>query len=154
MSEHPSPIPPRALKAAGLLIVMSLALAAFGRFTGIGKLEAPDADVVRAVDLRFNDANDGGIVVMHADGRHLTTLAPRTNGFIRGVMRSLVRARRLDRVESDPPFRLTLWSDSRLTIADPATGQSVDVTGFGRDNRAAFAHLLATNATLTTGGTH
>ena len=149
MSE-PSPIPPGALMAAGALIAVTLILAAVGRVTGIGTLRTPDADVVRTIELRFLDSEDGGVTVLHADDeRVLARLAPGTNGFIRGVMRSLVRARRIDHIEADPPFRLTLWSDHRLTLSDPATGQSLDLSGFGQDNRAAFAKLLAVNAAQT-----
>ena len=148
MSAEPSPIPPRVLAAAGALLAVSLVLTAVSRYTGIGRLETPKASAVRTIDVRFSDTSEGGIIVTHADGRTLATLAAGTNGFIRGVVRSLVRVRRLDRVKVDPPFRLTQWSDHRLTIDDPATGESVELTGFGRDNRAAFARLLAGNATL------
>lgn len=151
MSEESSPIPPKVLIAAGLLLAVTMALVAFGRITGIGKLKTPVADAVRSVEIRFHDTPDGGISVTYGDGRPLTELAAGTNGFIRGVMRSLARARRLDRIEVDPPFRLTLWSDHRLTIEDPATSQSLDLSGFGQDNLTAFARLLATNATKTPG---
>ncbi len=153
MSEQPAPIPRPVLLATGALLLSTLVLAGVARYTGVGRVGTPDASAVRTVALRFADADDGGVVIRRADdGKQIAKLAPGTNGFIRGVMRSLVRARRLDRVKADPPFQLTQWSDHRLTINDPATGQSVDVTGFGRDNRAAFARLLAVNATMSWGG--
>ncbi len=152
MSEQPAPIPPQVLAAAGLLLVASLVAAGVGRVTGVGRQAIPEAAVVRTMELRFGDAPDGGVIVTGANGEPVTQLDPGTNGFIRGVMRSLVRSRRLDRVQDDPPFRLTLWADNRLTIGDPATGESIELTGFGRDNRAAFARLLATNSTLAAGG--
>ena len=153
MSEEMSPIPRPVLIATGALLASSLVLAGVGSYTGIGRVGTPDADPVRSVALRFTDADDGGVIVRRADDDvQIAKLAPGTNGFIRGVMRSLVRARRLDRIQTDPPFQLTQWSDHRLTIEDPATGESVDVTGFGQDNRAAFARLLAVNATMRTGG--
>ena len=151
MSEQLPPIPRPALIGAGVVIAASLAFAAVGRLTGIGKLDNPTAAAVRTLDVRFSDLNNGGIAVRHADGRPLTNLAPGTNGFIRGVVRSLARTRRLGKTQDDPPFRLTQWSDHRLTIDDPATGQSIELTGFGRDNRAAFARLLVTNATMAEG---
>ena len=154
MSEQPSPIPPKVLIATGLLLTATLVLTAVSRITGVGRLKTPDADVVRTTEVRFRDAPNGAVIVTHGDGRPLTELAPGTNGFIRGVVRSLARARRLDRIKEDPAFRITLWSDHRLTLSDPATQQSIDVTGFGRDNRAAFARLLATNATHAVGGQH
>ncbi len=148
MSEELAPIPRKVLIAAGLLIASTFVIAGIGRYTQLGASRRPAATVVRSVDLRFLDAEDGGVEVTYADGRPLTRLEPGTNGFIRGVLRSLARARRHQRVEVDPPFRLALWSDHRITIDDPATGRSVDVSGFGRDNSGAFARLLAANATL------
>lgn len=155
-SEH---IPPQALIAAGLLVTFSLSLAAIGRFTGIGTLDTPQAEPVRTLELRFDDAQDGGVLVLHADRTLLTKLAPGTNGFTRGVVRSLVRHRRMGKIKADPPFKLVLWSDHRLTLTDPATTQSIDLSGFGRDNVRAFARLLdgsvsqasASNSTMTQG---
>ena len=151
MSEPASPIPPQALIAAGLLIGAALLYAGFGRQAGLGQAPPSGASAVRSVELRFHDAQDGGVVISDQHGREVERLAPQTNGFIRGVVRSLVRARRQDRVEADPPFRLTQWSDHRLTLEDPATGQSIDISGFGKDNRGAFARLLASGATLAVG---
>lgn len=152
MSDHSSPIPQPVLIAAGAMLALTLALVALSRTTGVGQLADPGGEPVRAIDLRFQDDADGGVTVLRASDGHPITHLPRgSNGFIRGVLRSLTRIRRLDRVADDPPFRLTLWSDTRLTLSDPATAQSIDLTGFGKDNRAAFARLLARNSTLAEG---
>ncbi|MEL7372228.1 MAG: photosynthetic complex assembly protein PuhC, partial [Myxococcota bacterium] len=143
-AEH---IPPKALAAAGLLIVFSLVTAAIGSFTGLGKLETPRTEAVRTLELRFDDAKDGGVLVLRTDRSVITKLAPGTNGFTRGVVRSLVRHRRMGRVDADPPFQLVLWADHRLTLTDPATAQTIDLSGFGRDNVQAFARLLDDKAT-------
>ena len=151
MSDADTPIPPKVLAATGILLAVIMILAIVGRFTGIGQSKLPTGEVVRTMQLRFADANDGAVIVTRPDGQSVARLEPGSNGFVRGVVRSLVRARRLDRIEADPPFRLTQWSSRRLTIDDPATGLSIDVTGFGRDNHAAFARLLAANATMAAG---
>jgi putative photosynthetic complex assembly protein len=40
------------------------------------------------------------------------------------------------------PFTLTRWENGGLTLADPVTGRSVEVSSFGPDNRAVYANLL------------
>jgi putative photosynthetic complex assembly protein len=52
------------------------------------------------------------------------------------------RERRLRRLFADPPFVLSSHADGRLTLADPATGRSVNLEAFGPDNAGAFARLL------------
>jgi putative photosynthetic complex assembly protein len=42
----------------------------------------------------------------------------------------------------DTPFRLTDWTDGRLTLEDRSTGRSVELRAFGATNAAAFARLL------------
>ncbi len=46
------------------------------------------------------------------------------------------------RVGEDAPVTLARHQNGRLTITDPATGWSVELTAFGSDNEAAFAALL------------
>ena len=69
-------------------------------------------------------------------------LPPGTNGFIRGVLRGLARDRKLQRIGTEPPFRLTRWVDGRLSLDDPATGRRIELGAFGPTNAAAFAGLL------------
>ena len=76
------------------------------------------------------------------DDRLVDVLAPGTNGFVRGVLRGLVRERRADRVGPQPPFRLTRWADGRLSLDDPSTGRHVDLEVFGPTNSGAFAQIL------------
>jgi putative photosynthetic complex assembly protein len=70
------------------------------------------------------------------------TLQPGTNGFVRGVLRGLVRERRAERIGPAPPFRLTRWADGRLSLDDPSTGRHVDIEVFGPTNAGAFADIL------------
>jgi putative photosynthetic complex assembly protein len=49
----------------------------------------------------------------------------------------------LDAVGPDLPFRLTHWSDGRLTLEDAATGRRIELESFGPTNMQAFASLLA-----------
>jgi putative photosynthetic complex assembly protein len=45
-------------------------------------------------------------------------------------------------VGQDAPVTLARHENGRLTLTDPATGWSVELTAFGSDNEAAFAALL------------
>ena len=94
-------------------------------------------------DLRFDDRADGGVVITEwPAGDVVAVLPPGTNGFVRGVMRGLARDRRAREIGSEPPFRLTHWSDGRLTLDDPSTGRRIDLDAFGPTNTAVFARLM------------
>jgi putative photosynthetic complex assembly protein len=99
--------------------------------------------VVESHDLRFEDRADGAVLVYDSgDGSLAYTIEPGTNGFVRGVLRGLVRDRRADHIGSTPPFRLTRWANGRLSLDDPSTGRHVDLEVFGPTNAAAFADIL------------
>jgi putative photosynthetic complex assembly protein len=93
-------------------------------------------------DLRFDDRADGAVTVRDSTGTVIAVLPPGGDGFIRGALRGLSRERRQVEAERDTPFRLTDWTDGRLTLEDRATGRSVDLRAFGATNAAAFARLL------------
>jgi putative photosynthetic complex assembly protein len=135
--------PRTALYGAGALIGLSLLATGFARMTGIGTMAAPVANVVQSRELRFEDRSDGGVTVYDGEtGRLVDILAPGTNGFVRGVLRGFARERRREDVGSEPPFLLTRWSDSRLSIEDVATHERIELVAFGPTNFAAFARLL------------
>ena len=76
---------------------------------------------VQSRTLHFADRNDGAVEVTDADRHIVAVLPPGTNGFARGVMRGLARARKLEDVGQEPPFVLTRWADGRLSLDDPST---------------------------------
>jgi putative photosynthetic complex assembly protein len=135
--------PRGALAGAGALILLTLCGVGFARFTGIGITRAPTAEVMQSRDLQFRDRADGAVVIYQAGSdRIVDVLAPGTNGFVRGVMRGLARQRRREDLGAAPPFRLTRWSDGRLSIEDVATHVRIELIAFGPTNEAAFARLL------------
>lgn len=151
MSESPANVPfPRGpLIAAALLISFTIAAAAIGRITGIGKTTEPDAATVTERSLRYEDRPDGSIVVL--DGRDeslITILAPGTNGFMRGTLRGLARERKSRGIGAEQPFELIARADGRLTLIDPATDRRIDLESFGPTNAAAFAQLLNYSGTV------
>jgi len=143
MSEKP--FPRGVLLAASLLLGFSMLSAGAARLTGVGTTAAPDSAPVESRALRFEDRADGGVVVLLNDAgahREIDVLAPGTNGFVRSVLRGLVRERRARGIGSGPDFRLTRHADGRLSLQDPSTGRTVDLDAFGPTNVAAFGRLL------------
>ncbi len=146
-----SPTLPRAplLAMAGLVAASVLAVAAV-RLTGIGVVHTPDAPSVQVRELRFEDRPDGGIAVLDAaHNQPVQTVAPGTNGFLRGTMRGLARERRRQGAGADIPFRLVGHADGALTLEDPATGRRVDLRSFGPTNAAVFAQIMASPSDTT-----
>jgi putative photosynthetic complex assembly protein len=141
------PTPPRAfprlpLFSAAALIAVTLAAIVAGRIVGPGPEADPGQPVV-ARELRFVDRADGGVAVHDArDGRVVATLEPGQDGFIRATMRGLARERRAEQAGQEAPFRLAAWPDGRLSLADLATGRSIDINAFGISQVQAFARLL------------
>jgi len=126
-----------------MLVALSLALVGAARLTGYEPAKPPPSAAIETRELRFEDRTDGAVLVYAIeDDRLIDILQPGTNGFVRGVLRGLVRARRADHIGAEPPFRLTRWADGRLSLDDPATGRHVDLEVFGPTNAGAFAEIL------------
>ena len=144
MSEavHIRPFPRGALIAAAGLVGLTIVAAGAGRLSGIGVTRMPAAAPVQSRALHFADRQDGAVQVTDTEGRIVEVLPPGTNGFARGVMRGLARARKLEEVGQEPPFVLTQWADGRLSLEDPSTKQHINLEAFGAVNSAVFARLL------------
>ena len=146
MSDPPSrnPILPReALIAAAALILFALVAVSAARISGVSTSQVAYSPVVRALDLRFDDRADGAVLVHSAQtGASIAELAPASNGFVRGVLRSLVRERRARGLGDDRAFQLARHADGRLTLEDLATGRVIELNSFGPDNEGAFAALM------------
>ncbi len=130
------------LIAAGLLV--GCTLIAVG-VTQLMKSDPGDngARSVTVKVLRFKDEPNGAIgIYTEPGGTRVETVAPGTNGFLRGTLRALARERRLNGIGDEPPFRLVAREDGSLTLDDPATGRSINLNAFGPANSGVFASLL------------
>ena len=126
------------------MVAAVLVSVSFVRLTGIGVIRVQDAPTVSVREFRFEDRADGSIAVLDpASGRVVETVAPGSNGFLRGTMRGLARERKRQGVSPELPFRMLGRADGRLTLEDPGTGRRVDLGSFGPSNAAAFAQLMA-----------
>ena len=138
------PFPRTPLIAAILLVVASLVVVGGSRAGLLGSpadRASAEATATATADLRFQDQDDGGVIVTAVGGR-TQVIPPATGGFVRGVVRGMVRDRKSRGIGQEPVFRLTEWSDGRLTLEDTATRRSFNLNAFGPDNRQAFETML------------
>lgn len=137
----------------GGMVAISLALTASVQL-GIFQRQSVPAEVRAAAGiktaemrtLRFFDEPDGTVRVEDgASGEVLSNFRQGEGGFIRATVRNLVHQRRIRNLGPEVPFTLTRWENDNLTLADPVTGRSIEVSSFGPDNRAVYADMLPSN---------
>jgi putative photosynthetic complex assembly protein len=137
----PEVIPRRAVLGAFAVLGLTLAGVATVRLSG-APIREPDARTVAKRDLRFADRPDGAIAVIDAvSGATLDTVHGE-QGFLRGTLRGLVRERRRRGLSNADPLQLIARADGRLTLADPRTGERIDLESFGPSNVAIYARWL------------
>jgi putative photosynthetic complex assembly protein len=134
----------------GGIVVISVALTA-GVTLGVFERQSVPAEARAAAgvkpvaerSLQFFDEDDGTVRVEDgATAEVLARFGQGEGGFIRASVRSLVHQRRIRGEGSEVPFQLTQWDTGGMTLNDPVSGRSVEVSSFGPDNRAVFANLL------------
>lgn len=148
---HAEPFPKAMLILAGALVGGTLLMTATIHLTGTPPQSSPTLEraaakvaAIRSRDLSFADQPDGSlrIVDVSTGGTAGIVEAGSTSGFIRGMMRGLMRNRQQRGVGASPPFRLTLWANGQISITDTTSGYVTDLSGFGDTNRAAVGALL------------
>ena len=129
------------LLAIGALLLVVIVGVAGVRLSG-EVIRAPDAEAVATRSLRFEDRPDGSVAVLDARSGQQVDAIEGEAGFLRGALRALARERRKQGLGAGPAFELIARADGRLTLADPATGERIDLESFGPTNAGAFARLL------------
>ena len=127
------------------MICAAMAITVYARVTDRPLVSTPPVSPVKAEVMLIleADAASGAATVYRADGSLLVDLTPEQGGFIAGVERVIARERIKHRIADGGPVVLYAYENGRMAIQDPATGWSADLMGFGADNAAAFARLLA-----------
>ena len=140
---QPGGVPRRVLLGAGALVVFALGAALFGRASGLGDVRMTQTDAYQVLQLSFLDRNDGGVAIRDATtGALLYTIAPGTNGFVRGALRGFAQERLRDGIGPSTPFTLTRWFDGTLSLQDKAIGRRIDLDAFGHTQAEVFAKLF------------
>jgi putative photosynthetic complex assembly protein len=127
------------------MICAAMAITVYARVTDRPLVSTPPVSPVKAEAALVLEANatSGAARVYLADGTLLANLTPEEGGFIAGVERVIARERTKNRITDGGPVVLQAYENGRMAVTDPATGWSADLMGFGADNAAAFARLLA-----------
>jgi len=136
---------PRMMVRAMLVLVLSvLAIVSYARFTDAPLVSTPPQSPVVLERQFFLSGDMGGrATVLDANGSVIAKLSPEEGGFIAGVERVINRERIKHDVARTGPVIVRQHENGRLSIHDPSTGWRADLMGFGADNAAAFAKLLA-----------
>ncbi len=140
------PFPTLPLYGALGLVVFAVFIVGVSKFSERDPTVREKAEPRQTRDLQFVDLPDGAIEIKDAaTGSAIDVVPPGQNGFMRVTMRSLARQRRLQNIGSEPPFRLTAWSDGTVSLEDPSTGKRVNLRAFGEDNARSIAYLMSAN---------
>lgn len=141
---HDPTVPKSLLFAAGGMILLTFAMIGWSQMTREETVSAVPVDnVVASRMLRFVDQPDGSVTVLSDPrGDKVGELEKGEDNFVRGVLRGLVRERRLRSIGDDMPFHLVLHGNNTLSLIDPATGTQIELRAFGVTNVQAFARFL------------
>jgi putative photosynthetic complex assembly protein len=134
----------RAVMAAIVLIIATVILVAITQIAGWGDEYTPETPVIATADLLFEDEADGVVAVIDANtGARLIEYGENEGVFVRGVMRSVARQRRMRGEGRESPVRLTHHSDGKLWLTDDVSGAQFYLGAFGPNNTEAFFEILA-----------
>jgi putative photosynthetic complex assembly protein len=95
--------------------------------------------------LKFEDRDDGGVTVIDAQINQVVDVVQGEAGFIRGILRTIARERRIRGLSGDEPVYLKSFNDGRLVLVDPLTNTSLELESFGSTNVKSFRAFLKNN---------
>ncbi len=119
----------------------------FGAVVGLllltpGRPDDP-ATVLQSRTLHVTTAADGTVDLTDTRTGALAGHIPgEGDSFIRGVLHSTERMRKMHDIDQNAPYRLVAMSNGRLVLEDLGSGLQVDLEAFGQGNAGAFADLL------------
>lgn len=143
MAQHPARRPhPAALAAAGMVVaaLLAVSMARIGGYSPVQSLGT--SEVAQSRLLRFESDAQGVAVIDAATGTLITHTS--AEGFIPGVLRGLNRMRQTEQASAADAYRLEHRSNGQLLLVDTASGVSLDLAAYGRDNAATFLRFLPT----------
>ena len=143
MTQHPvrSLRPnPAALAAAGMVVaaLLAVSVARIGGYSPAQTLGTAQVEQSRL--LRFESDAQGVAVIDATTGAVITHTS--AEGFIPGVLRGLNRMRLTEQAKASDAYRLERLSNGQLMLVDTASGVSLDLAAYGRDNAESFLRFL------------
>lgn len=125
------------------LMAATLALVSFARITDQPLRGVPAASaIVKEMPISLIGSRSGQVTVEDANGIEIAASARDNAGFIDVIWNSIARERKVQGVTDNQALRLVRRENGHTAIIDPATGWSIELIGYGKDNVAAFARLL------------
>jgi putative photosynthetic complex assembly protein len=95
--------------------------------------------------LKFEDQEDGGVTVIDANTNQVIDVVQGEAGFVRGVLRTIARERRIRGISKNEPLYLISFADGRLILQDTKTNTNIDLESFGSNNVQSFRVFLKNN---------
>jgi len=92
--------------------------------------------------LKFEDLQDGGVAVIDTSLNQVIHVVTGEAGFVRGILRTIARERRIRGIGKDEPVRLMSFKDGRLVLHDPLTNTQIELESFGSMNVESFRVFL------------
>jgi putative photosynthetic complex assembly protein len=120
--------------------ISTLVLVGVARWSG-AKVDQFDSPITSSRALRFEDTPSGAVAVLDANTGSEIARFEGEQGFVRGVLRAIARARKSRAVDRHTPLLLQGHVDGSLTLDDAATGERIHLESFGPTQRASFAAL-------------
>ncbi len=137
-------VPVAMVRALFALVLLVLAMVSYSVLSGRPLESTPPVSPVKREALFYLGSDmSGAVTVLDANGTLVADLSPDDGGFISGVHRVILFERRKVGHAPDGPVLVQAYENGRMAILDPTTGWRADLMGFGADNAAAFAKLLA-----------
>ena len=134
-------IPRRLVVALFSMALAAVLLAAFAVLTDRPLEGQPQLAPIVTERLLVIEGNGTSIKATDAETGEIV-LDLRNGGFISVVNDGLERARLVSRITENPAVKLTLFETGRLSLTDPATGWSTEISSFGPGNIAVWLNLL------------
>lgn len=125
------------------LMAASLAIVSFAVLTDQPLRGVPnESPIVAERAITLEGTRTTGIRVLDAAGTEIAFSQTDRAGFIDVIWVAISRERKVQGVTGNPDMRLVRRANGHTAIIDPATGWSIELIGYGKDNIAAFARLL------------
>jgi putative photosynthetic complex assembly protein len=133
------------LKAAIVCFLISAFGFTLNKFFLQEKNQRTNDEVVQVRVLKFEDRLDKGVTVIDAQTNQVVDVVQGEAGFVRGILRTIARERRIRGLNGEDPVYLKAFNNGRLILVDPQTNTSLELESFGSTNVESFKSFLKNN---------